>query len=209
MAWVKGTSKGCTRSRTRTYTAPARGVGIEGTKMVNLPSSSSSIMNAGTRASSISAGAGFHTFSRLSPASRWVKLRKSAQPGILSKSDFSARSRIARLVGVRTATPTRKHMARTRSSERRFSAGIQLGSNIANGRTRPTTDCIALSSSIQRDTLESRRADRQPACSQNPNGRRSLNIAVRTSCLLRVHGGKAGATPTTCHRRATPARGGQ
>ena len=78
IACVKGTSKGCTRSRLRTYTAPARGVGIEGTKTVKRPSSSSSMMKAGTRASSISASAGCHTFSRLSPARRWVKLRKRA-----------------------------------------------------------------------------------------------------------------------------------
>ena len=38
----------------------AIGVGTEGTKTVKRPSSCSSIMNAGTRASSISASAGFH-----------------------------------------------------------------------------------------------------------------------------------------------------
>ena len=62
MAWVNGMSRTCTRSRRRMYTAPANGVGTDGTKTVNRPSSSSSMMNAGTSASSISTSAGFHAF---------------------------------------------------------------------------------------------------------------------------------------------------
>src|SRR6185503_12773935 len=49
-----GTSSACTRSRARTSTAPANGVGTEGTKTVSSPSSSSSMMKPGTRPSPVS-----------------------------------------------------------------------------------------------------------------------------------------------------------
>jgi hypothetical protein len=57
-ATVNGTSTGWTRSGGKIYTAPAIGVGTEGTSTVKEPFSSSSTIRAGTSASSISASAG-------------------------------------------------------------------------------------------------------------------------------------------------------
>src|ERR1700757_4096043 len=57
-AAVNGTSTGCTRSGGRMYTAPAIGVGTEGTSTVKEPFFNSSTISAGTSASSISARQG-------------------------------------------------------------------------------------------------------------------------------------------------------
>jgi hypothetical protein len=57
-AAVNGTSAGCTRSGGRMYTAPAIGVGTEGTSTVKQPFFNSSTISAGTSASSISTSAG-------------------------------------------------------------------------------------------------------------------------------------------------------
>ena len=81
MAWVNGMSRVCTRSRLRTYTAPASGVGTDGTKTVNRPSSSSSMMNAGTSASSISTSAGFHASSLTVPRQSLCQTAQQGVPG--------------------------------------------------------------------------------------------------------------------------------
>src|ERR1044072_4787859 len=79
MALVNGTLSGWRGSRRRRETARASGVGTEGTKTVNCPSSCSSMMKPGTSASSISTSAGFHALSRLSPDICWARPLNTAR----------------------------------------------------------------------------------------------------------------------------------
>ena len=66
--------------------------------------------------------------------------------GAVRRTSAPVRSRTTRPARVRTAAPTAKQMPNTSRSDNRRSAGTQSGSSAVNGRTRPATVFMPLSS---------------------------------------------------------------
>ena len=111
----------------RMYTAPASGVGTDGTNTVNRPSSSSSMMNAGTSASSRSTSAGFHAVSSLSRPIAASDCAAARTPEAARKTSSRA-FRDARPARVRTAAPTKKHAPAPAPARRTARPGASRGS---------------------------------------------------------------------------------
>ena len=125
-ACVNGTSRGCTRVCVRMYTAPANGVGTDGTNTVYCPSA---------------------LFDDEPRHQGLLDLDQRRFPGALAALTRqalreAANALAARPVRVVTAAPTMKQTSTITTSDRRSCVAIPPGMSAATGLTRPVADCM-------------------------------------------------------------------